>query len=206
MGGSTFAGLIALLLQASEPHGVLDRWGGELGGAIAVDSYSQGSIPTVVSPLWMVELRLRSPWGVSLGVLGLLAGGTNDNAGDESTIKRKMLGFDLEYGFPFNMPVSFLPLGRGWLGAGLAAGSTTYGHADESFGSTGHVREFFFEAGVDLLLFGHAAIGPFFRAAVGDTTATVYGGLGPGGSPVGSDPGRTVYFTFNLGLRMLLVF
>jgi hypothetical protein len=40
----------------------------------------------------------------------------------------------------------------------------------------------------------------------GDTTATVYAGLGPGNSQaVGSRPGRISYSAFNFGIRVLLV-
>ena len=138
----------------------------------------------------------------------MFAGGSNYSAGDEAEVHRQMIGLDLEYGFPFNIRSSFLPLGRVWLGLGVGGGSTTYGHGDEPYGSTGHVRELFFEFGVDLLLVGHLAIGPFFRAAIGDTTATVYAGLGPGGTlpAVGSPPGRTNYTAINFGVRVLLVF
>jgi hypothetical protein len=70
---------------------------------------------------------------------------------------------------------------------------------DEPFHSEGHVREFRFRVGVDFLLLGTFALGPWIGQAWGDTTAPVY-------SSQGSPPERTSYTVFNVGGRVLLVF
>jgi hypothetical protein len=92
---------------------------------------------------------------------------------------------------------------RLWVGVGFAAGSTSYAHIDEPYTSEGHVREIRLMGGVDFLLQGVIAVGPWIGPAWGDTTATVYDSLAPGG---GSPPGRTGYTVFNVGGRILLVF
>jgi hypothetical protein len=180
-----------------------ESWGAEIGGGVAFDTFSQANAYEVISPLWLVEVRLRSPWGLSLGLVGMFASGTNDPGGDGNGIDRQMLGVDLAYSALFPSHVSGFAAGRGWVGLGAAAGSSSYAHVDEPYASHGHVRELFLEGGVDLLLLRHIAVGLWLRAAVGDSTTTVYSHVGPTG-PVGSPPGQSGYTVFNLGVRVLL--
>jgi hypothetical protein len=196
MGSITIAAVTALLLQAGKPPASLDEWGAELGGGVAYDRYHQANALPIGSPLWFLEVRVRSPWGLSLGLLGMTASGTRDAAGSGDTISRKMLGFELAYALAF--PMGAVGVGRAWIGVGLAAGSTAYDHVDEPFHSEGHVREFRFRVGVDFLFFGSLAVGPWIGPAWGDTTAPVYS------SP--DSTGRTSYTVFNVGGRVLLVF
>jgi hypothetical protein len=176
MGSITLAAVTAVLLQAADPPGAFHRWGAEFGLSGAYDSYAQANALTVTSPLWLLEVRVRSPWGLSLGLLGMSASGTEDAGGYGNSISRKMLGFDLEYALPFS--TGALDFGRAWIGVGLAAGSTSYAHVDEPYNSQGHMREFRFMGGIDFLIAGFLALGPWVGTAFGDTTATVYWVLG----------------------------
>ena len=90
--------------------------------------------------------------------------------------------------------------GRGWVGVGLAAGSTSYDHVDEPYHSEGHVREWRFRVGVDFLFFGVLAVGPWIGPAWGDSSATVYSSMGSNSPAV-----RTSYTVFNVGGRVLLI-
>jgi hypothetical protein len=112
-----------------------------------------------------------------------------------------MLGFDLEYGWAFSL--GGVMVGRLWAGVGVLAGSTKYAHVDEPYNSEGHVREIRLMGGVDFLLGGVLAVGPWIGSAWGDTTATVYDSVAPG---EGRPPGRISYTVFNVGGRVLLVF
>jgi len=206
MGSTILAAVTAVVLQTGKPHASFDRWGAEVGGGVAYDRYEQTNTLPIKSALWLLEVRVRSPWGLSLGLLGMTASGTHDAGGYGDSVSRKMLGFDLEYALPF--PMGAIGVGRAWVGVGFAAGTTSYDHVDEPFHSEGHVREFRSRVGVDFLFFGSFAVGPWIGPAWGDTTAPVYESLGPGGSlpAVGSPPGRTSYTVFNVGGRILLVF
>jgi hypothetical protein len=199
MGSITLGAVTAVLLRAADPHGAFDRWGVELGGGVAYDRYEPANALPVSSPLWLLEVRVRSPWGLSLGLLGMTASGTKDAGGYGNSLSRKMLGFDLEYAMTF--PMGAIGVGRGWAGVGFAAGSTVYDHVDEPYRSEGHVREFRFRVGVDFLFFGSFAVGPWIGPAWGDTTATVYSS----GDPA-APPERVSYTVFNVGGRILLVF
>jgi hypothetical protein len=194
MGSIALAAVTAVVLHAGKPPASFDTWGAEVGGGVAYDRYEQTNALPVGGPLWMLEVRLRSPWGLSLGLMGMTASGTKDAGGSGNTLSRKMVGLDLEYGLA--VPLGASVVGRAWVGVGLAAGSTVYDHVDEPYRSEGHVREFRFRAGVDFLLFGSFAVGPWIGSAWGDTTATVYGG----------HPERVSYTVFNVGGRFLLVF
>jgi hypothetical protein len=194
MGSIVLAALTTVVLQAGKPPASFDTWGAEVGGGVAYDRYEPANALPVSSPLWFLEVRVRSPWGLSLGLLGMTASGTKDAAGSGNVLSRKMLGFDLEYGLAFPMGASVV--GRPWVGVGLAAGSTVYDHVDEPYSSEGHVREFRFRVGVDFLVLGTLAVGPWIGSAWGDTTAT----------PYGYPAGRVSYTVFNVGGRVLLVF
>jgi hypothetical protein len=194
MGSIVLAAVTAVVLHGAKPPASLDEWGVEVGGGVAYDRYEPANALPVGGPLWSLELRLRSPWGLSVGLVGMTASGTKDTAGSGNTLSRKMLGIDLEYGLAF--PLGTSVVGRAWVGVGVAAGSTTYDHVDEPYSSDGHVREFRFGAGVDFLVLGTIAVGPWIGSAWGDTTATVYGG----------QPERVSYSAFNVGGRVLLVF
>jgi len=198
MGSIILATVAAVVLQTAKPHASFDTWGVEVGGGVAYDRYEPANALPVSSPLWLLEVRVRSPWGLSLGLLGMTASGTKDLAGYGNSLSRKMLGFDLEYGLAF--PMGAIGVGRAWVGVGLAAGSTVYEHVDEPYRSEGHVREFRFRVGVDFLFLGFLAVGPWIGPAWGDTTVAVYSSGDPG-TPLG----RVSYTVLNVGGRILLV-
>src|SRR6516164_8615979 len=106
MGSLILAAVTAVALQAGKPPASFDTWGAEVGGGVAYDRYEPANALTVGGPLWMLEVRVRSPWGLSLGLLGMTASGTKDTGGSGNTLSRKMLGFDLEYGLAFPIGAS----------------------------------------------------------------------------------------------------
>src|SRR5215468_12564624 len=114
MGSIVFAAVTAVVLQAGKPPASFDTWGAEVGGGVAYDRYEPANALPVSSPLWFLEVRLRSPWGLSLGLIGMTASGTKDAAGSGDSFSRKMLGFDLEYALAF--PMGAIGVGRGWVG------------------------------------------------------------------------------------------
>ena len=199
MGSITLAAVTAVLLQAEDPRGAFARWGVELGGGVAYDRYEPDNALPVGGPLWFLEVRVRSPWGLSLGLLGMTASGTKDAGGYGNSLSRKMIGVELEYALAF--PMGPIGAGRGWVGVGLAAGSAVYDHVDEPFRSEGHVREVRIRGGVDFLLFGSFAVGPWIGAATGETSAPAY----TSGDPF-TPAGPFSYSVFNVGGRVLLVF
>jgi hypothetical protein len=72
---------------------------------------------------------------------------------------------------------------------------------DEPFHSEGHVREVRVRGGVDFLLFGSVAVGPWIGTATGETNVPAYSS-----STQGSPSERFSYTVFNVGGRILLVF
>src|SRR6516164_1500496 len=111
MGSIILAAVTAVVLQAAKPHASFDAWGAEVGGG-------GGACPLSVGP-------------EPLGLLGMTASGKKDAGGYGDGVSRKMVGFDLEYALPF--PMGTIGVGRGWVGIGFAAGSTSYDHVDEPF-------------------------------------------------------------------------